>query len=321
MAQLIAELEGLTLDEMLVGAGDPAMEDQLELLLALSSNLVAEQVETLSEAQVLSVTEAALSHVRKYPHLCLAMICNMTVLERHALLFVENAVGENAKVELRRKFVLVLEEFLEYNPQAENVEGLSDAEGADEESFWSEADPFGHMASVLCNIAVITDGRKLLLRQSSGFMPKLALQFRSRNVVRRRGAVGAVRTCLFDSEIHFWMLHEVKILSAVLLPLIAPTPFTESEKKGMDPLLWMQAEDPDKRPDGDKIIVKMLLENLLLLCQKRASREELRKRKVYPIIRNLDLFLEDDEINTVVVDLVDLLIRDEAPDGEIEESL
>ena len=308
-------LQGMTLAEMLAAVQEPSLADQREVLLALAANAVAERVEDLSEAEVVSATEAALTHVAEYPHLCLAVICNMSVVEKHAEVF----LAQTATGPLARYLSNALEQFLDYNPQAEAGGPLAAAgEGAgegesDEDSFWSEADPYGHMASVLCNLAVLPEGRAVLLRQSSNYMPRLALQFRSRNVARRRGAVGAVRTCLFDTETHWWMVFEVKVLTALLTPLVAPTPFTEDEKKGMDPRLWMQAEDPDKRPDADKAVLKMLLESLLLLCQRRGMREELRKRKVYPVIRNLDLFLEDEEVNAVVVDLVDFLIRDEEP--------
>jgi hypothetical protein len=132
--------------------------------------------------------------------------------------------------------------------------------------------------------------------------------------------VAALRSCLFDSEEHTWFVQEVKILPALLLPLVAPTPFTEQEKKGMDPLIWLQAEDLGKRPDPDLDVVKMLLECLVLLCQRRVIRQTMRAKKVYPVVRNLDLFLEDEGVNDVVVQIVDFLVRDEAPDGEEDES-
>ncbi len=48
----------------------------------------------------------------------------------------------------------------------------------------------------------------------------------------------------------------------------------------MDPTLWLQAENPDKRVEPEVDIMKMLLECVILLCQRRGIREELRKRKV-----------------------------------------
>lgn len=67
----------------------------------------------------------------------------------------------------------------------------------------------------------------------------------------------------------------------------------------MDPLLWLQAENPSKQPDNDRDCVKMLLECIVLLCQTRSTRQFLRAQKVYPICRNLDYFLEDDKVTMV----------------------
>jgi hypothetical protein len=128
--------------------------------------------------------------------------------------------------------------------------------------------------------------------------------------------MAALRSCLFDSEEHVWFVQEVKILPTLLLPLVAPTPFTEQEKKGMDPLVWMQAEDPHRRPESNLDVVKMLLECIVLLCQRRVIRQELRAKKVYPVVRNLDLFLEDEGVNDVVVQIVDFVIRDEEEGAE-----
>jgi hypothetical protein len=60
--------------------------------------------------------------------------------------------------------------------------------------------------------------------------------------------------------------------------------------------------------------MKMMLECLLLLCQRRGIREELRKRKVYPVMRNLDLKIENNEtISTAIYEVVNFLISDEDP--------
>jgi hypothetical protein len=55
----------------------------------------------------------------------------------------------------------------------------------------------------------------------------------------------------------------------------------------------------------------MLLECIVLLCQRRGIREELRKRKVYPVVRNLDLKTEDEGINTIIYEIVNFTMGDE----------
>lgn len=123
---------------------------------------------------------------------------------------------------------------------------------------------------------------------------------------------------LFDKDDHWWMLYDVNVLNYLLMPIVDPTPFTDKEKEGMDPLLWMQAENPDKKVEPEQDILKMLIECLQLLCQRRGIREELRKRKVYYIIRNMDSKTEVEEINAAVYEVVNLLICDEDPSVPVD---
>lgn len=62
----------------------------------------------------------------------------------------------------------------------------------------------------------------------------------------------------------------------------------------------------------------MLLESVLMLCQRRVLREELRKRKVYPIVRNLDYAIEDEELSAIIFEIVNFLMRDDIPLDEDE---
>jgi hypothetical protein len=65
-------------------------------------------------------------------------------------------------------------------------------------------------------------------------------------------------------------------------------------------------------------IMKLLLECIILLCQKRGLREELRKRKVYPVVKNLDLKIEDETISGAIYEIVNFLMGDEDPNTPIE---
>ena len=88
----------------------------------------------------------------------------------------------------------------------------------------------------------------------------------------------------------------------------------------MDPVLWLAAENPDRQAEPDLEVMKLLLECLVLLCQKRYMRNELRKRKVYPIMRNLDLAVEDEGVSAVLYDVVNFLIGDEDPNEADEQA-
>ncbi len=58
-------------------------------------------------------------------------------------------------------------------------------------------------------------------------------------------------------------------------------------------------------------IRQMLIECLLLLCQKRQIRKQLRSMKVYPIVRNLDYEQNDERTSELILELVNFLMRDE----------
>jgi hypothetical protein len=130
--------------------------------------------------------------------------------------------------------------------------------------------------------------------------------------VRRRSAVATIRTCLFDKEIHHWVIYELKGLTALLFPLVTKVPFTDKEKLGMDPILWMQGDKKEFEPEND--IRLLLVECIHLLCQKRTIRDELRKRKAYAVIKNLAMEQEDDKVDEAIIDVVNLQMRDEGPD-------
>ena len=119
-----------------------------------------------------------------------------------------------------------------------------------------------------------------------------------------------------------WITEELKILSFIIPPLVAPTPFTEKEKIGMSPLIFMLAENESRKPDEDTAILEMLLECVVLLCQTRFIRNILRKNKVYPVCRNLDYYLHpnNDRVNEIMHDIVNFLERDEDPYEEEDEA-
>lgn len=63
--------------------------------------------------------------------------------------------------------------------------------------------------------------------------------------------------------------------------------------------------------------MKLLLECIVLLCQRRVIREELRKLKVYPVIKNLHTTLEDDAVSEIIYQIVDFLMGEEEPSAPL----
>lgn len=234
-------------------------------------------------------------------NLNLILLTNLTISEDMSEKFIEYCTQKKISQ-------ILIEKFLDYNPQGESEEVKAD---------YSESDVWQHFASVLCNVCRLESGRRLfLLSLRTNNMANCLKQVRSKNAVRRRGVVGSIRSCLFDSNNHWWLVRDLNIIPVLLLPLVTATELTDKEKEGMDPILWMQG--PDKQPDPEIDIQKMLLECLQLLGQKRAMREEMRKQKVYPICRNLDYLQEDEDISSIIYEIVNLTMGEEDPNTPLE---
>ena len=79
----------------------------------------------------------------------------------------------------------------------------------------------------------------------------------------------------------------------------------------------LQLLEPDKEREKDVEIMKTHLETLLLLTTTQESREVLRAVKVYPIVRECHLHVEDDEVREACDRVVQIIMRKE--EGEEEE--
>lgn len=75
----------------------------------------------------------------------------------------------------------------------------------------------------------------------------------------------------------------------------------------------LQGDKKEFEPEDD--IRLLLVECLHLLCQKRTIRDELRKRKAYPVIKNLAMEQKSDDVDNAIIDVVNLTMRDEDPDA------
>ena len=71
-------------------------------------------------------------------------------------------------------------------------------------------------------------------------------------------------------------MEELNLLSFILPSIIAPTPFTDKEKLGMNPLLFILADNDSKQPDNLEVVT-LVMECIVLLCQKRTIREYITK--------------------------------------------
>lgn len=96
---------------------------------------------------------------------------------------------------------------------------------------------------------------------------------------------------------------------------MGPEEYADEDTEGM--LDELQLLEPDKARETDVEIVKSHLETLLLFTTTPEGREVLRKVKVYPIVRECHLHVEDDEVREACDRVVQILMRNE--EGEEEE--
>lgn len=112
---------------------------------------------------------------------------------------------------------------------------------------------------------------------------------------------------LFDED-------AANLLPYLLLPITGPEEFSDEDSQDM--LADLQLLPPDKKRDSDVTIIATHVETLMLLTTTREGRDLMRKVKVYPVIRECHLHVEDEGVKEACDRLVQVLMRDEEGEGE-----
>ncbi|KAI9881641.1 MAG: hypothetical protein M1830_000206, partial [Pleopsidium flavum] len=144
---------------------------------------------------------------------------------------------------------------------------------------------------------------------------KLIVFTEHKSSVRRKGVASTIKNVAFDISPHSLLLSQsdVNLLPYILLPITGPEEFPDEETLAMLPDL--QLLPPDKARDSDPQIILTHLETLLLLTTTRDGRDLMREVKVYPIIRETHLHVDDEEVRDAADRLVQVLMRDEEDNG------
>lgn len=93
--------------------------------------------------------------------------------------------------------------------------------------------------------------RFLMDRQKCNIQRVLPFTEYKGSVVRRGGAVGTIRNCTFDEKNHEWLLHDLDILSHLLLPLAGPEEFDEEDTDKLPDNLQYLPKDKEREEDPD----------------------------------------------------------------------
>jgi hypothetical protein len=146
--------------------------------------------------------------------------------------------------------------------------------------------------------------------------------------IRRLGVASTIKNVAFLVPAHPVLLSNLNpdptlpppsiganLLPYILLPLMGPEEYADDDTEGM--LDELQLLEPDKERESDVEIMKAHIETILLLSTTRESREVLRRVKVYPIIRECHLHVENEDVREACDRVVQILQRRE--EGEEEE--
>ncbi|KOS22854.1 FAM203 family protein [Escovopsis weberi] len=188
---------------------------------------------------------------------------------------------------------------------------------------YNKAAGFDYLAYVFADLAKHAPLRQFFLRAQpyDGVVPltKLKVFTEHASEVRRKGVASTIKNAAFEVPAHPALLadDEINILPYILLPIMGNEEYDMEES--MDMLPDLQLLPPDKKRDPDNSIVQTHVETLMLLTATRAARDHLRAVKVYPVIRETHMRVDDEGVKEACERLVQVLARDEAPEERVVE--
>jgi hypothetical protein len=190
-----------------------------------------------------------------------------------------------------------------------------------------------YLSYLFADLAKHEEGRQYFLTprsEDSNIVPlsKIIVFTEHKSAIRRRGVANTIKNVCFDVPCHPRLLYSesdapegvddaIGLLPYVVLPLMGSEEYADEDTEGM--LDECQLLPPDKERDNQADIMVTHLESLLLLTTEKESRNRLREVKVYPIVRELHLQVEDEGVREGCDRLVQVLMRDEEGEGKAVE--
>ncbi|OMJ12325.1 Protein HGH1-like protein [Smittium culicis] len=183
------------------------------------------------------------------------------------------------------------------------------------ESINKKAD-FDFLSSVFAELTTTKEGRDYFLStRVDGKQPitKVMVFSEYPKLIRRGGVISVIKNVCFSYENVLQILdpEQINLLPYILLPILGNEDYDEEDSDGMPE--EVQLLDDDKKRESDPQLRLTLIEALLLLSVNRYSRDLLREKKVYPIVRTMHLTETDERVTDAIDRLVQLLMRDEDP--------
>ncbi|KAF2724475.1 DUF383-domain-containing protein [Polychaeton citri CBS 116435] len=183
---------------------------------------------------------------------------------------------------------------------------------------------YDYLSYQFADLAKHEQGRKHFLnprKEDADIIPfsKLIVFTEQKSTIRRRGVANTIKNVCFDSAAHEKLLAAeedggIGLLPYILLPLMGSEEYSDDDTEGM--LMECQLLPPDKTREPQNDIICTHLETLLLLTSTRQGRDRLREVKVYPIIRELHMQNEDEDVRAACDRVVQIIMRDEEGEGK-----
>ncbi|KAF1947816.1 DNA-binding protein-like protein HGH1 [Clathrospora elynae] len=192
---------------------------------------------------------------------------------------------------------------------------------------------FDYLSYFFADLAKFPEGREYLTtpqEHDENVIPITKIQVFTDHAshIRRLGVASAIKNVAFLVPAHPVLLSNLSpdptlpppsiganLLPYILLPLMGSEDYADEDAEGM--LDELQLLEPDKEREKDVEIIKTHLETLLLLSTTPEDRAVLRKVKVYPIVRECHMHVEDEGVREACDRVVQIIMRDE--EGEEED--
>jgi len=185
---------------------------------------------------------------------------------------------------------------------------------------WNPSADFDYLAYIFADLAKHRAGRAYLttaqtyddVRPLQKLLPFTDMV--TAPLARRLGVAAALKNVSFSTELHrVLLLPPLAVLPYVLLPLASGADqYSEREQDEM--LEDLQLLDDGVKREADVQVLKTHLDTTLLLCTEREGREVVRASGAYYVIRECHAAVEDEDVREGCDRLVQVLMRDEAPE-------
>jgi hypothetical protein len=181
---------------------------------------------------------------------------------------------------------------------------------------------YDYLSYLFADLAKHEEGRQYFLtrQEYDNVVPltKLIVFTEHKSDIRRKGVASTIKNVAFEIDSHSEFLDEdeINILPYLLLPITGNEEYDEEDT--MDMLPDLQLLPPDKKRDPDPSIIQTHIETLMLLTTTRMGRDKLREIKVYPIIRETHLHVENEDVREACERLVQVLMRDEENEEKVD---